>query len=105
MWGGWIVLPLFHWYTGSMLTKEEKQQHIEAARAHDSDTGSSAVQVSILTGRIEQLNSHLKDNHKDRHSRRGLVGLVEKRRKHLSYLQRKNSELYESVVAALGLRR
>ena len=88
-----------------MLTKAEKQKEIEAARMHDSDTGSSAVQVSVLTGRIQQLNAHLKDNHKDKHSRRGLVGLVEQRRKHLSYLKRKNSDLYESVVGKLGLRK
>ena len=88
-----------------MLTKEEKQKHIETAQIHNSDTGSSAAQVSILTGRIQQMNNHLKDNHKDKHSRRGLVGLVERRRKHLSYLKRKNSELYESVVEKLGLRK
>ena len=92
-------------YTIYMLTKEEKQKHIEASRMHDSDTGSSAVQVSILTGRIQQMNTHLKDNHKDRHSRRGLVGLVENRRKHLSYLKENNFKLYESVVEKLGLRK
>ncbi|MCY4577079.1 MAG: 30S ribosomal protein S15 [Candidatus Kaiserbacteria bacterium] len=88
-----------------MLTKEEKQKQIEAARMHDSDTGSSAVQVSILSSRIQQMNNHLKNNHKDRHSRRGLVGLVEQRRKHLSYIKRKNSKLYESIVEKLGLRK
>lgn len=88
-----------------MLTNEEKQKDIQATRLHDSDTGSSAAQVSILTSRIKRLDSHLKTNRKDRHSRRGLVGLVERRRKHLSYLKRKNSELYESIVETLGLRR
>ena len=92
-------------YTIYMLTKEEKQKQIEAGRMHDKDTGSSAVQVSILSRRIQQMNNHLKDNHKDKHSRRGLVGLVEQRRKHLSYLKRKNSEVYESVVEQLGLRK
>ena len=88
-----------------MLTKEEKQKQIEATRMHDKDTGSSAVQVSILSRRIQQMNNHLKNNHKDKHSRRGLVGLVEQRRKHLSYLKRKNSKMYESVVEELGLRK
>ena len=72
---------------------------------HASDTGSSAVQVAIVSDRIQQLNEHLKSNHKDKHSRRGLVRLVERRRKHLSYLREKNSELYETVVEKLGLRK
>ena len=72
---------------------------------HASDTGSSAVQVAIVSNRIQQLNEHLKNNHKDKHSRRGLVRLVERRRKHLSYLRGKNSELYETVVEKLGLRK
>ena len=88
-----------------MLTKEEKQKQIEAGRIHASDTGSSAVQVAIVSDRIRQLNEHLKSNHKDKHSRRGLVALVERRRKHLSYLREKNSELYETVVEKLGLRK
>ena len=88
-----------------MLTKEEKQKQVEAGRIHDKDTGSSAVQVSILSERIQQMNDHLKNNHKDKHSRRGLVGLVEQRRKHLSYLKRKNPEAYESVVEKLSLRK
>ena len=92
-------------YTVTMLTKEEKQKQIKVAHAHDSDTGSSAVQVSILTRRIQQMDAHLKSNRKDKHSRRGLVGLVERRRKLLSYLKRKNLKLYEHVVEALGLRK
>ena len=72
---------------------------------HASDTGSSAVQVAIVSNRIQQLNEHLKNNHKDKHSRRGLVRLVERRRKHLSYLREKNSELYETVAEKLGLRK
>ena len=95
----------FSVYTVPMLTKEEKQKQIEAGRMHTSDTGSSAVQVSVLSHRIEQMNNHLKNNHKDKHSRRGLVALVERRRKHLSYLREKNSELYETVVERLGLRK
>lgn len=92
-------------YTISVLTKEEKGKQIQAVRMHGSDTGSSAVQISILTSRIKQVDEHLKKNRKDKHSRRGLVSLVEQRRKHLSYLKRKSSDLYESTVDALGLRR
>ena len=92
-------------YTNGVLTKEEKQKSATAVQTHDKDTGSSAVQVSILTTRIQQLDDHLKKNHKDRHSRRGLVGLVEQRRKHLSYLKRKDSDAYESTVKKLKLRR
>ena len=74
-------------------------------QTHDTDTGSSAVQVSILTARIKKLSDHLQRNHKDRHSRRGLVGLVEQRRKHLAYLKRKHVAAYESTIKTLGLRR
>ena len=88
-----------------MLTNKEKQSSIQAAKMHDSDTGSSAVQVSILTDRIRQLDNHLRGNKKDKHSRRGLVGLVERRRKHLSYLQRKNPGLYESIIETLSIRK
>ena len=88
-----------------MLTNDEKQGSIQAAKAHDSDTGSPAVQVSILTDRIKQLDAHLQKNRKDKHSRRGLVGLVERRRKLLSYIQGKNPDLYESVTEKLGLRK
>lgn len=74
-------------------------------RIHSTDTGSSAAQVSILTARIQKLSDHLKGNHKDRHSRRGLLGLVEQRRKHLSYLKRKDTGLYGKTIQALGLRK
>ena len=88
-----------------MLTKKQKQKEVEVGRMHDSDTGSSAVQIAITSSRIQQLNEHLKNNHKDKHSRRGLVGLVERRRKHLSYLKRKNPKTYEGLVEKLGLRK
>ena len=88
-----------------MLTKEEKQKQIEAGQIHKSDTGSSAVQAAVLSSRIQQVNGHLKNNHKDKHSRRGLVRLVEQRRKHLSYLKRKNPKIYEGIVEKLGLRK
>ena len=89
----------------SVLTKEEKQTQAELARLHEGDTGSSAVQVSLLTARIQGLSDHLKRNHKDRHSRRGLISLVEQRRKHLSYLKRGSAEIYENTIKKLGLRK
>ena len=88
-----------------MLTKNEKQDCIDVVKTSDKDTGSSDVQVSILTKRINSLSEHLKKNHKDQHSRRGLVDLVEQRRKHLSYLKKTNYERYETVIQKLGLRK
>ena len=88
-----------------MLTKEEKQASCGAVRLHEKDTGSSATQVGVLTARIKKLSEHLQRNRKDRHSRRGLLGMVERRRKHLSYLKRKDTGAYESTIKALGLRR
>lgn len=88
-----------------MLTKEEKQKSAEKTRTHDKDTGSSSVQVALISERIQKLSDHLKGNHKDRHSRRGLVGLVEKRRKHLAYLKSRNPEMYKKTIEAVGLRK
>ena len=87
-----------------MLTKDEKQASMTAVRGADNDTGSSAVQVSVLTTRIKKLDDHLKRNRKDLHARRGLVGLVSKRRKHLSYLRRISDDAYDAVVKKLELR-
>lgn len=87
-----------------MLTKDEKQVSIEAVQDGDSDTGSSAVQISVTTARIKKLDDHLKQNRKDVHARRGLVGLVAQRRKHLSYLKRVNRSLYDTVIKKLALR-
>ena len=100
-----VAEHVYNLYTIHMLTKEEKQKQIEVGRIHDTDTGSSAVQVAVLSGRIQQVNEHLKNNHKDKHSRRGLVRLVEQRRKHLSYLKRKNTKTYEGIVEKLDLRK
>ncbi len=71
----------------------------------DSDVGSSDVQVAILTARIKHLTEHLKENRKDHHSKRGLVQLVNRRRKHLDYLNRKHHERYLELIKKLGLRR
>ena len=72
-----------------MLSKKKKTAIIKKAKKHDTDTGSSSVQAALLNKRIEELTSHLKTHRKDNHSRRGLLQLVAKRRKHESYLSKK----------------
>jgi small subunit ribosomal protein S15 len=74
-------------------------------RTHETDTGSSEVQVAILTERINELAEHFKVHKKDHHSRRGLLKLVSRRRRLLSYLRRKNLESYTTLIGRLGLRR
>lgn len=72
---------------------------------HEKDTGSSQVQVAVLTGRINELSKHLEDHPKDDHSRRGLLSLVGKRRKHLNYLRLHKKEDYEKLLKSLKLRK
>jgi small subunit ribosomal protein S15 len=88
-----------------MLTKDAKGAVIENHRRHESDTGSPQVQVAILTERIGQLTEHLKTHKKDHHSRRGLLKLVGRRRRLLSYLQRVDLDGYRELTKPLGLRR
>lgn len=87
-----------------MLTKTKKANAIKKTRIHDTDTGSPEAQVSILTKKIEDLSTHLKKNHKDKHSRRGLLQMVADRRKHLKYLKRKDEKRYKSLNKTLGLK-
>ncbi len=82
-----------------------KQETIQKHRAHDSDTGSPGVQIALLSERIAHLTEHLKSNHKDHHSRRGLLKMVGKRRSLLDYLKRKDLEKYKALIDTLGLRR
>lgn len=86
------------------LTKDRKKELIAAFKIHEGDTGSPEVQVAILTERIGQLTEHLKAHVKDKHSRRGLIKLVNERRRHLNYLQQHHQERYKKIVAQLGLR-
>jgi len=86
------------------LTVEEKAEIIADARVHEADTGSSEVQISILTRRINQLTEHLKVHKHDLHSRRGLRMLVGQRRRLLTYLSKKSPERYRALIAKLGLR-
>ena len=88
-----------------MLLKEEKQQIIEQYATHEGDTGSPEVQIAILTTRINELTEHLKNNHNDNHSRRGMYKMVGKRRNLLGYLQKKDIERYRAIVEKLGLRK
>ncbi|MBE7453733.1 MAG: 30S ribosomal protein S15 [Kofleriaceae bacterium] len=82
-----------------------KLETITKYKQHDSDTGSPEVQVALLTERIAHLTEHLKANHKDHHSRRGLLKMVGKRRSLLDYLKRKDVARYKTLIEQLSLRR
>ena len=86
-----------------MLTKTKKAKIIKEVAVHATDTGSTEVQVAVLTKRIDELASHLKKNPKDNHSRRGLLGMVADRRTHLKYLEKKAPKRYASLVKKVGL--
>lgn len=88
-----------------MLTKRKKLNEIAKAQRHDADTGSPEVQIAVLTRRIEELSVHLTKNNKDKHSRRGLLGLVADRRKHLKYLEVNDKRAYGTLVKKLGLKK
>ena len=88
-----------------MLRKEEKTAIIDANRTHASDTGSPEVQIAILTERINTLTQHMKANPQDKHSNRGLIMMVGKRRNLLDYLQKKDIERYRALIAKRGIRK
>ena len=87
------------------LTNKEIQDIVKKFGKDDKDTGSSEVQVALLTSRIRSLTEHAKDNKKDNHSRRGLVMLVSQRKKLLKYLRRTNPESYLNLTQELSIRR
>ncbi|HZQ17051.1 MAG TPA: 30S ribosomal protein S15 [Gaiellaceae bacterium] len=87
------------------LTKEEKRGHVQKFGKHEGDTGSTEVQVAMLTQRINELTEHLRTHKHDHYSRRGLLKLVGRRRRFLNYLQRTNLEGYRALIKELGLRR
>lgn len=87
------------------VTAEKKQEIIKDNAQGNNDTGSPEVQVAILTERIRNLTEHFKDHHKDNHSRRGLLMMVNKRRNLLSYLKKKDVERYNALIQKLGLRK
>lgn len=87
------------------LSASEKAQIISKYGFKNNDTGSSEVQISLLTNRINYLKSHFLKHKKDHHSRRGLLRMVSRRRRQLNYLKYKNSARYIKIVKLLGLRR
>ncbi|MDK9709564.1 30S ribosomal protein S15 [Acidaminobacter sp.] len=88
-----------------MITKDKKNEVIEAYKTHEGDTGSPEVQIALLTTRINELNGHLQTHKKDHHSRRGLLKMVGKRRNLLNYLRQNDIERYRELIGRLGLRK
>jgi len=87
------------------MKRDKKKKLMGKYGSHDGDTGSSQVQVAILTERINELSKHLEAHSKDDHSRRGLLGLVGKRRKHLNYLRLHQKDEYDRLLKELKLRK
>lgn len=87
------------------LTAETKKKIVEDYRLGDNDTGSPEVQVALLTYNINSLQEHFRAHGKDHHSRRGLIRMINQRRKLLDYLREKDQQRYSSLIARLGLRR
>ncbi len=87
------------------MTKERKQEIINTFKRDENDTGSSEVQIALLTERINELTEHLKVHKKDNHSRRGLLQMVGKRRNLLNYLAKKDLAKYREIVEKLNLRK
>ena len=87
-----------------MLTTRKKLNVIKEFKQGDADTGSSEVQIALLTKQIEELTDHLKKHRKDNHSRRGLLKMVGKRKKLLDYLEKKKPKNYTSIIKKLGLK-
>ncbi len=87
------------------LKKEAKTAIMEQYQTHPGDTGSPEVQIALLTTRINELVEHLKAHKQDNHSRRGLLRMVGERRRHLSYLSKKDTARYRQIVEKLGLRK
>ena len=88
-----------------MLTNERKAEVISTYRAHEHDTGSPEVQVALLSERINYLTEHFKTHVKDHHSRRGLLKLVQQRRRLLNYLKDKHADRYGEIIKKLGIRK
>lgn len=87
------------------ISKERKKEVIQAHKTHDKDTGSSYVQIAVLTERINNLGEHFKGHKKDNHSRRGLLMLVSQRRKLLNYLKSEDEKAYLKLIDQLDLRK
>lgn len=98
------IKPRFSDWSKSMLDKKIKEKIIKKFRVHDTDTGSSQVQIAILTEEIKQLTEHLKKHKHDFSSRRGLLKKVGERRKLLKYLQKENAEQFKELAEMLKLK-
>lgn len=88
-----------------MITKEIKEKIAKEFGQSEKDTGSCEVQIALLTERIKQISGHLKSFPKDKHSRRGLIRLVARRRAFFGYLKKKSSDRYEFVADKLGIKK
>ena len=88
-----------------MLTKEKTEELTTGNQLHPSDTGSTAIQVALITERIRYLTEHMRVHRKDHHSQRGLMMLVGQRRRLLRYLSRSEPARYKALIAKLGLRK
>ena len=86
------------------ITKENKKKLINEFSKNEKDTGSAGVQIAVLTERIKNLTEHFKTHNKDNHSKRGLVSLVNKRKKLLNYLSKKNKSEYSDLIKKLNIR-
>lgn len=86
-------------------TVEGKTQIIKKYQSHEGDTGSSEVQIALLTGRLNYLTDHFKTHSKDHHSRHGLIKIVNRRRKLLDHLRREDTKRYQEIISDLGIRR
>lgn len=86
------------------INKDKKRGIIDSYKRHHKDTGSPEVQIAILTERINNLTEHLKQSPKDKHSRQGLIKMVNDRRRHLNYLMQKDKAKYLKIIDALNLR-
>lgn len=86
------------------LTQQRKQELISDYQVHETDTGSSDVQIAMLTERINRLSEHLRANQKDYSSRRGLLSLIGQRKRLLSYIQKEDREKYQALIRRLGIR-
>jgi len=87
------------------LTKEQKKKIVKKHGKDNSDTGTTEVQIALLTQRIDDLTEHLKTHKKDHHTRYGLLKLVGKRRSLLDYLTKKDIERYRAIIKKLGIRK
>jgi|TARA_B100001093_G_scaffold451991_1_gene459784 small subunit ribosomal protein S15 len=88
-----------------MLTKEQKNELIHTYGKNEHDSGSTEVQIALLTARIIYLTEHFKQQPKDFHSRRGLLRLIGRRRNFLNYLKAENADRYQEIIQKLGIRR